>query len=883
MNLLNTLIVKVVLIYGAVLIFSYLLIRFQLINLTPVLAIFGVLLFLAELHTIFHFSGMLYCLWPRKYKKYTEINTNKNLEVNILICVCGEPVEIVKETIIAAKNAAKYYKVIVNPHHNPKVIVINDGFGAKKENWKEIETLSHKLGVHHITRPTNEGFKAGNINTAMKHYKGANPQNTIFIVFDADFSALPQFITEITKPMTDDNIDFVQSPQAYKNEVTWVSKAAAAHQSYFFDYICPAKANDNALFLCGTNFAIRQSALDAVGGMDTKYITEDYSTSLNLHLAGKKGVFIPEVLALGVAPSTLKGYYNQQRRWAKGTFDSSFANLGKLLFGKLSLRQKFHYMLSATYYLIGLRDLILMLATIPYLFLGISLIRANTFAFLTFVYAPLFLYNFIMYLMLFKEPIKSLILDTIAFPVFVKAFFGSVVGEKLAFIVTIKKYEKDNLFEVYNVQIIVMLVLAIGMVFSFIVGRSTNPVSLYINYFWAFFNFLSLSLGFFLMFTDHNKPNDEIAFAKKHNTITYNISPAKLILIPMLFIAFGTLIYKAPGYRNLYHNISNERIIKERTILPKKVPDLTLQVPAAGAYYGYYLPELNNRRANPTLTVIPGEKPSLALFYQDWGELSGFDKNFVRDISDQNVIPIITWEPWDEAKVEELGFTQTNYYPQQIISGKYDEFIAHWAKGAANYKKPFFLRFAHEMNGSWYPWGNIKDNKPEDYKKMWIHIHDIFKANGADNVIWLWAPNNTDAYGNSDSILSYYPGDEYVDWVGYSGFNWGASSFISRWVTFDQITAAAYAELKKLDKPIMVTETSSASKGGNKTEWFKETLTKTIPAYPEIKAVVFFHDDDKNADFSLLKGMDAYSVLTENIVDNNFYIKNPYLVEVPTK
>jgi len=883
MNLLNSLIVKVVLIYGAFLIIGYLLIRLQLVNFTPVLAVFSVLLFLAELHIIFHFSGMLYCLWPRKYKKYTEINTDKNLEVNILICVCGEPTEIVKETIIAAKNAAKYYKVIVDPCHLPKVIVINDGFGAKKENWKEIEAISHKLGVHHIIRQTNEGFKAGNINNAMKLFKGSNPNKTIFIVFDADFSALPQFITEITKPLSDESVDFVQSPQSYKNEVTWVSKAAAAHQSYFFDYICPAKAHDNALFLCGTNFAIRQSALDAVGGMDTKYITEDYATSLNLHLARKKGVFIPEVLAYGVAPSTLGGYYNQQRRWAKGTFDSSFANLGKLLFGKLTLRQKFHYMLSATYYLIGLRDLILMLSTIPFLFLGVSLIKANTFAFLTFVYAPLFLYNFIMYLVLFKEPIKSLVLDTISFPIFVKAFFGSIIGEKLAFVVTIKKYEKEKLFEVYSMQMIVMLVLAIGLVYSQIASRSTNPVSLYINYFWATFNFLSLALGLFLMITDHKKPSDEIAFSKKHNIETYNFSPAKLILIPILLIAFGTLIYKAPGYRNLYLDIKNERIFKEKTLLPKKEVELALQVPAVGAYYGYYIPELNKRGTNPNLTVIPGEKPSLALFYQDWGALSGFDKNFVKSISDQNVIPIITWEPWDETKVEEQGFTQSEYFPQAIISGKYDQFIAHWAKGAADYKKPFFLRFAHEMNGSWYPWGNIKNNKPEDYKKMWIHIHNIFKANGADNVIWLWAPNNTDAYGNSDSILSYYPGDQYVDWVGYSGFNWGASSFISRWVTFDQITAAAYAQLTKLDKPIMVTETSSASRGGNKAEWFKETLSKAIPSYTKIKAVVFFHDDDKNADFSLLKGMDAYNVLTENIVNNNYYIKNPYLIEVPQK
>ena len=75
--------------------------------------------------------------------------------------------------------------------------------------------------------------------------------------------------------------------------------------------------------------------------------------------------------------------------------------------------------------------------------------------------------------------------------------------------------------------------------------------------------------------------------------------------------------------------------------------------------------------------------------------------------------------------------------------------------------QPLFIRFGHEMNDPYrYSWGP-QNNTPEDFIAAWKHMVDYFKAEGVDNVIWVWSPHI--AYGLFEE---YYPGDDYVDWVG---------------------------------------------------------------------------------------------------------------------
>ena len=84
-------------------------------------------------------------------------------------------------------------------------------------------------------------------------------------------------------------------------------------------------------------------------------------------------------------------------------------------------------------------------------------------------------------------------------------------------------------------------------------------------------------------------------------------------------------------------------------------------------------------------------------------------------------------------------------------------------------------------------------------------------------------------------------------------------------------------ELGKLGKPIMVSETSSVSHGGNKTLWFRDTFHKDIPSMPDIKAVVIFNQNFGRADFNLGNGINTESVINENFIDNDYYLKSPII------
>jgi hypothetical protein len=321
-----------------------------------------------------------------------------------------------------------------------------------------------------------------------------------------------------------------------------------------------------------------------------------------------------------------------------------------------------------------------------------------------------------------------------------------------------------------------------------------------------------------------------------------------------------------------------ERVAYAAENINKRIKKEELLVPAYGAYYGYYSPELNIHPENPVVRLSVDDNPSLALYYQDWSEDSGFNIKYMRSLSEKGVVPVVTWEPWssDGDSGEPLNMYGN---PQRLIlSGAYDEYIKSWAHGAKAYKKPFFLRFAHEMNGNWYPWGNHEPDSAENYKKMWIYVHNIFEDVGADNVIWVWGPNNTNPYGETHDVLNFYPGDEYVDWTAFSGFNWGTVYDHSIWKDFNVIAYDIYNILDKLGKPIMVAETSSVSYGGDKTGWYYKTLGTFIPQMPKVKAVILFNQNFGRADFKLDSGMDSQYMIQENIAQNDYYLKEPIIV-----
>jgi hypothetical protein len=232
-------------------------------------------------------------------------------------------------------------------------------------------------------------------------------------------------------------------------------------------------------------------------------------------------------------------------------------------------------------------------------------------------------------------------------------------------------------------------------------------------------------------------------------------------------------------------------------------------------------------------------------FYTAWGDRPDqqFPVRMVETIDRLGSVPMITWEPWvtdfDQRLRPNLPSREQREYASlaAIAKGEYDFYVNPWAEAAAEFGKPLFLRFAHEMNDPYrYPWGPQNGNRPDDFIAAWRRVHDIFQKKGATNVIWVWSPHISMPW-----FEYYYPGDHVVDWVGMGVLNYGTVANWSRWWTFHQILDKAYPVVSRFEKPMMIAEFGSLDQGGEINAWYERAFYHLEHNYGRIKAVVFFN------------------------------------------
>lgn len=199
-----------------------------------------------------------------------------------------------------------------------------------------------------------------------------------------------------------------------------------------------------------------------------------------------------------------------------------------------------------------------------------------------------------------------------------------------------------------------------------------------------------------------------------------------------------------------------------------------------------------------------------------------------------------------------------------IAAGDEDVYVNGWIQSFKAWRDSYpegqrptiLLRFAHEFNGNWYPWGN----NPEALKTAWRHIHSMFEAAGVnDSVEWVWCASATDVDDYND-VTVYYPGDDVVDWTGLDGYNWGSNYAWTSWRSFDEVFSSAYVTLATHfpDKPVVLAEVASTEasdlpdaewgQNGNDTDageskelWVSDMLSSITADYPAIRAISWFN------------------------------------------
>ncbi|HEY2237898.1 MAG TPA: glycosyl hydrolase [Streptosporangiaceae bacterium] len=226
----------------------------------------------------------------------------------------------------------------------------------------------------------------------------------------------------------------------------------------------------------------------------------------------------------------------------------------------------------------------------------------------------------------------------------------------------------------------------------------------------------------------------------------------------------------------------------------------------AGSYLGLYPDGVPSSYANArAFTSATGVTPNLVVYYSGW--LEPFQARFASTASRAGSVPLVQINP-------------TGVSLAAIAAGQYDEYLRGYAAAVHRYGHPLILSFGHEMNGTWYSWA-AGHTAPATFVRAWRHIVDVFRAAGTWNVTWLWTVNVVQARtasagagtggaeGGVASPRPWWPGAQYVSWVGIDGYYYSpATSFAA---LFGPAVAGVRAWTRK---PILIAETSATPSAG---------------------------------------------------------------------
>lgn len=251
-------------------------------------------------------------------------------------------------------------------------------------------------------------------------------------------------------------------------------------------------------------------------------------------------------------------------------------------------------------------------------------------------------------------------------------------------------------------------------------------------------------------------------------------------------------------------------------------------------------------------------------FNGDNKELPNIPLKRMQEYKSRDITLMLTWEPWGNA-LDRKGRHRNPL--RSINKGYVDDYIRKTARDLRTFERPIRLRFGHDMihddhpdTQGWFSW----QDRAEEYKAAFRRVHDIFIEENALNVEFVWAPNYRPAL--FEVLKRYYPGPEYVDWIGINGYNWKGESF-------DEMFKMPYKTIVEHpeffgNKPIMIAEFAAGADdalvGFDKAQWITDAFLIIPEKYPLVKAVYWLHVK-KDRDWRLDSSRESWLAFIEGV------------------
>lgn len=212
---------------------------------------------------------------------------------------------------------------------------------------------------------------------------------------------------------------------------------------------------------------------------------------------------------------------------------------------------------------------------------------------------------------------------------------------------------------------------------------------------------------------------------------------------------------------------------------------------------------------------------------------------------------------------------------KNTYEGVYDEVIKEYCDWVKKVDRPVYLRIGYEFDGP----HNILE--PEEYVKAYTYIVDFMRNEGVDNVAYVWHSYASATY-KGYLVTDWYPGDDYVDWVGISVFFQPYEDIMNHKETNDVLNFA-----RKNKKPVFIAEANPVlgiEKNNSKVwdEWFVDFFSFCYQK--NIKAIAFINDDWQRLDIDGIEDWKDARIFNNSLISQAWFRetnKDRYLKQSP--
>lgn len=471
----------------------------------------GIALFAAEFISMLEAVIHYICMSKDKAPEFPVIPESEYPHVDVLIATHSEEPELLFKTINGCKHmeypdSAKVHIYLCDDNDRP-----------------EMAKLAQKMGVGYFGLSGNKLAKAGNLNNAL-----SKTNSPLVVTFDADmiprssflmktvpYFFLPEMISEdgVWRKRTEEELDpdykigFVQTPQSFYNPDLFQFNFFAEsnipnEQDYFFKEVNVGRNSSNSAIYAGSNTLISRRALEEVGGIRTKTITEDFATGIDIQAKGYTCFAIDEVLASGLAPDDFPNLLKQRQRWGRGCVQTIRST--RFLFGKLPFLSKLSYLSCLLYWWTFLRRIVYILSPILFTVFGVLVVRTSLWGILLIWLPSYLIYNHSLRLLSGKvrDQKWSNIVDTILCPYMILPILAETFGIRMrTFVVTSKEKTGTRSAKIiYAIPHLILLAASIvGIYFSIVRMMLYKNILGLVVLFWLCMNTYFLTMAVFFL------------------------------------------------------------------------------------------------------------------------------------------------------------------------------------------------------------------------------------------------------------------------------------------------------------------------------------------------------------------------------------------------